>query len=159
MSGTSATDERLVWEAYPSWAQFVWLYFFSAMAAIRGAFFLRFGVSGWEMWMAGAVVLLGCAAAARRWARYSISSRRIVVTNGYTKKEIEALALDEIGEITVKQRPIARFFGIGTLVIRAVGGDCVMALRGISDPEVIKSRLAALRPKINAAATERVASP
>lgn len=159
MSGTSATDERLVWEAYPSWAQFTWLYFFSAMAAIRGALFLRFGVSGWEMWMAGAVVLLGCAAAARRWARYSISSRRIVVTNGYTKKEIEALALDEIGEITVKQGPIARFFGIGTLVIRAVSGGRVMALRGISDPEVIKSRLDVLRPKMNAAATERVASP
>jgi hypothetical protein len=81
------------------------------------------------------------------------------VTNGYTKKEIEALALDEIGEITVKQGPIARFFGIGTLVIRAVGRDRVMALRGISDPEVIKSRLDALKPKMNAAATERVALP
>lgn len=148
-------DERIVWEAYPSWAQFTWLYLLSAMALIRGVL----GVGGWDMWLAGAVVLFGCAAAVRRWAHYSVSSRRIVVANGYTAREIQAIAMDEIGEITVKQGPIARLFGIGTLAIRAFSRDRVMALSGISNPEALKSRIDALRPKGNMKVTQRTAPP
>ena len=57
-------DRMVVWEAFPSWAQFSWLYFMSALAALRGGLFYRFGVGGWEMWVIGAVILLACAAIA-----------------------------------------------------------------------------------------------
>ena len=43
----------------------------SLVAGLRGWFFLRFGVSGGEMWVAAAAILLVCAAVLRYWAQYS----------------------------------------------------------------------------------------
>ncbi len=39
-------EDQPVWEAYPSWAHFSWLYLLSAISALRGALFFRFGVGG-----------------------------------------------------------------------------------------------------------------
>ena len=143
-------DETVVWRAYPAWSHFTWLYFFSFMAGLRGLLLLKFGVSGWELWASGAAVLLVCAAVLRGWARYALTSKRVVLTNGYTGREIQALALDSVEEVTVQQGPIARLFGIGTVAIRTVGGEAVLRLRGITDPDVIKSRIQALRPAAGA---------
>lgn len=66
--------------------------------------------------------------------------------NGYTGREIQAIMFDDIREVTIKQGPIVRFLRIGTVVIQSSRGDRLMTLRGINDPEVIKSRIQALRP-------------
>jgi membrane protein YdbS with pleckstrin-like domain len=103
--------------------------------------FFRFGVEGWEMWMAGSGMLLLCAVLVRRWAHYELTTERIIVRNGYTGREIQSSPLTDIREVTVHQGVVADFFGIGTLTISSASRDRVISLRGISDPEEVKIRI------------------
>jgi membrane protein YdbS with pleckstrin-like domain len=143
------TEERelnrlVVWEAFPSWVQFTWLYLMSALCALRAALFHRFGVGGWEMWMGGAVILLACAAALRRWAHYELTREGIVVRNGYTGRVIQSILLRDVRDVTIRQGFVAQFFGIGTLVIHSRTSDRMLSLRGVCDPEEVKMRIQAL---------------
>jgi len=81
----------------------------------------------------------------RYWVRYAITSRRVVITNMFTGQEIQSMALEGIGEITVQQGLIARFLGIGTIVLRSARGDQASVLRGIQEPETTQSHLQAVR--------------
>jgi len=139
------TDEIVRWSGYPSWAHFTWLYCFSLVAAGRTLLALWWGMSGWEIWLGGATTLLLCVVLLRRWAQYCITSRRVIVMNGYTGREIQVLALDDIADVTIFQGPIAQFFDLGTVVIRSASGDRVLSLRGVREPEVIKTHIDALR--------------
>lgn len=139
------TDEIVRWSAYPSWAHFSWLYCFSLVAVGRTLLALWWGMSGWEAWLGGAIALLLCVVVLRRWAQYCVTSRRVIVRNGFTGQDLQALALDDIAEVTVYQGPIAQFFDIGTVVIKSVSGDRVLSLRGVREPEVIKTRIDALK--------------
>jgi uncharacterized membrane protein YdbT with pleckstrin-like domain len=134
----------VVWEAFPSWAQFTWLYLMSALSALRAALLYRFGVGGWEMWMIGAGVLLACVVALRRWAHYELTRDQIVVRNGYTGRVIQSILLSDIREVTIRQGFVAQFFGIGTLVIHSRTPDRNLSLRGVCDPEEVKIRIQAL---------------
>jgi membrane protein YdbS with pleckstrin-like domain len=147
-------DERILWTAYPSWRQFSWLYFFSLMTGLRSLLFYVFAIPGWESWLGGTALLLIVSVFLRRWAVYSITSRRLLVRNGYTGREIVAMPLERVGEVSIKQGPIARVTGIGTVVVRDASGSEVLRFRGIAEPDVIKTRIVALRPR---AETQRVA--
>ena len=80
-----------------------------------------------------------------RWAQYLITSRRVIVKNGYSGRDIQALSLNDIADVIITQGPIAQFFDIGTVVIKSASGDQVLSLRGVREPEVIKTRIDALR--------------
>ncbi len=138
--------ERVRWRAYPSWAHFTWLYGVSLLAGGRGLLALQSGMNGGTIWLAGAIALLVCVAALRRWVQYSFTSTRVIVGNGFTGREIQALPFDELAEITVMQGPLAQFFNIGTVALRSTDGERTIILRGVYDPDVIKVRLEALRP-------------
>jgi hypothetical protein len=69
----------------------------------------------------------------------------VLVKNGCTGRDIQALALDDIADVTITQGPIAQFFDIGTVVITSTSGDRILSLRGVREPEVIKTRIDALR--------------
>lgn len=139
-------DERVIWRSYPSWRHFVWLYFFGLMAGLRGVLFLRFEVEGGPLWLLGAGLLLLCAAVLRHWAAYVITSRRVIVRNGYTGRDIAVGELSAIDEVSVSRGPIARWLDIGTLVIRFHDKDRAVSFRGIPDPDVVRTKLEALRP-------------
>ena len=139
------TDETVRWSAYPSWVHFAWLYCFSLMACGRSLLALRWGMSGWEAWLGGATALRLCVVVLRRWAQYHVTSQRVIVKNGYTGRDIQVLALDDIADVIVNQGPIAQFFDIGTVVIKSASRDRVLSLRGVREPEVIKTRIDALR--------------
>jgi hypothetical protein len=139
------TDETVRWRAYPSWGHFTWLYAFSLVAGGRCLLNLWWGMNGWEAWLGGAVALLMCVVVLRGWAQYWVTSRRVIVKNGYTGRDIQALALDDIADVTVSQGPIAQFFDIGTVLVTSVSGDRILALRGVREPDVIKTRIDALR--------------
>ena len=157
-AGQLPAGETERWSAYPSWRQFTWLYFFSLMACLRGWLPLRFGVSGGEVWVAGAAILLVCAATLRHWAQYRLTSLRIIVRNGYTGRQIHAMAISDIREVTITQGPFAQFMGIGTLVLHSLSGDRLLSLRGIRDPEVLKTRIEALLPNGRSMRTHQAAS-
>ena len=116
------------------------------MAALRGVLLLRLSLSGWAVWLCGAGVLLVCVAGMRRWGEYLLTSHRVVIVNGYTGQEIQAIALSDISEVTLKQGLIGRFFSVGSVVVQSSEKEQTLSLRGIRDPEIIKTRLDALRP-------------
>ncbi|MBI3355701.1 MAG: PH domain-containing protein [Nitrospirae bacterium] len=144
-------EQEVVWEAFPSWAHFSWLYLLSAISGLRGALFFRFGVGGWEMWMGGAGMLIVCAAILRRWAHYEFTRDQIMVRNSYTGREIHSIPLSNVGDVEVQQGRVADFFGIGTVLVHARSGDRLLSLRGVSDPEAVKMRIEALAWKHNRA--------
>ena len=144
---------RVVWEAFPAWPQFSWLFLLSALSALRAALFFHFGVEGWEAWLWGAGMLIVWAALLRRWARYSLTADRITVRNGYTGREIQSLPLDDVGEVSVRQGLVAGFFGIGTLVVHPRITDRVLTLRGVFDPEEVKRNIEALAHRRNRVTT------
>ena len=140
-----STKDRAIWQAFPSWNQFAWLYLVSLVAGSRGLRILWLGLTGWEAWIGGAIALLVCAAGLRRWAQYLLTSTAVLLRNGYTGKDIQKIALNDIGEITMSQGAIAHFFSIGTIVIHSKSGGRPLLLQGVNDPEVIKTRLEACR--------------
>jgi len=138
--------ERTLWEGYPSWGQFSWLYFFSVWTGLRGFILGRAGISGWEMWVVGGGLLLGLVVVLRYWAKYLITSRRVLLRNGYSGKDMVSVDLDMINAVEVMQGPVARIFGIGTVVIRCQDSNRSLRFRGIKDPEVLETKLRALLP-------------
>jgi membrane protein YdbS with pleckstrin-like domain len=142
--GSAEHGARVLWEGYPSWAQFTWLYLLAALTALRGALFFRFGLSGWEWWIVGGALLIVCAAILRRWARYELTIERVTMTNGYTGREIQSVPLSDVGKVSVRQGMVAGFFDIGTLAVQSKRADRLLMLRGIADPDHLKTRIEAL---------------
>lgn len=145
-------EQQVVWEAFPSWAHFTWLYLLSAFSALRGALFFRFGMDGWVMWIVGAGILLACAAILRHWAHYELTKDQMTVRNGYTKREIQSISLSDVGQVTIQQGVVASFFEIGTVLVHVRSTDRLLSLRGVSNPEGLKIRIEALAWRDNRAA-------
>jgi membrane protein YdbS with pleckstrin-like domain len=143
LAGKPQEDRHIVWETFPSWAQFTWLYLLSAVTALRGALLFRFGVEGWQMWIIGTGILLLCGAIVRRWAHYELTHERIIIRNGYTGREISSVPLADVRAVAVHQGLVADFFGIGMLTISSSSTDRLVSLRGIPDPEEVKIRIQA----------------
>jgi hypothetical protein len=142
----SANDrEKVLWQAFASWNQFAWLYLVSLVAAFRGTILRLFDVSGWEMWIFGAFALVALSALLRYWVRYTVTTRRLVVTNAFTGRELQAIALDDIAEERVEQGLVGWLLGIGTLVIRSSNDGQIIRLRGIHDPESALKHLETVR--------------
>ncbi|WP_213042700.1 PH domain-containing protein [Nitrospira defluvii] len=135
--------ETILWEGYAAWSQFIWLYLIVAMMMVRAALLVRSGASGWGGWLVGAVTLLGTAAALRRWGRYVVTSRRVVLRNGWTGRDIQSIEHQEIREVSIKQGPLADLMGIGTVVIQSRQDDAVIQFRGLLDPEDVTQRIQA----------------
>jgi hypothetical protein len=97
------------------------------------------------VWLAGAVSLFLCIAALRRWGQYVLTSKRVIVRNGYTGRDIQSVRIDELAGVSIEQGPVGRFFNIGTIVLRTHSGDQTLFLRGVTDPEVVMAHIHALK--------------
>lgn len=135
--------EAVLWEGYAAWSQFIWLYMVVAMMMVRVALLVRSAIPGWGGWLVGAVTLMGTAATLRRWGRYVVTSRRVVLQNGWTGRDIQSIEHQEIREVSIKQGPLADLMGIGTVVIQSRQDDAVIQFRGLLDPEDVKQRIQA----------------
>jgi len=133
-------DATVLWAGYPSWKQFAWLYFMAAMVLWRALLFWRVGFSGWMSWALGAVLLLGTAVALRQWARYELQDSGLIVRNGYTGREIGAMAAADVHDVALRRGPIASALGIGTVVATSAQGRA-LRFRGVADPETVKTRI------------------
>ena len=140
--------ERVIWQAFPSWSHFSWLYFFVLLTVFRVVLFLYVGLPGWPIWVTSACVLLLVVVLIRRWAYYVLTPTRVIMMNGYTHHEIAVMRLEAIQRIEMRQGPIARYWGIGTLVIRSSKSDQELQLRGVKDPDVVLAKIHALMPTL-----------
>lgn len=139
-------EGRIVWEAFPSWYQFGWLFLMSFLAGIRGGVLIRLDLPGWENWIGASLALIACAGLLRRWIYYVLTPRRLSIKNGYNDRVIAGLDLDRIQQIRILQGPIASFFEIGTLEVRGDHQDQVFLMKGVRNPQVVKTRIQALQP-------------
>ena len=137
-------SERILWEGYPSWGQFSWLYFLSLWTASRGIIFFYAGAFGWRIWILGAGLLLGVAVALRYWAKYLLTSQQVIIRNGYSGKTIRSASYDRIHAVEVMQGPLAKFLGIGTVVIQCHDSNTTLRFRGVKNPEIVETKLRAL---------------
>ncbi len=139
-------SERILWQAYPAWGQFIWLYFFSFLTALRGLVFVRADLPGWGIWIVGAGVLLAVAAILRYWAQYVLTSQQVIIRNGYSGKTFQCASYDMIQAVEIMQGPLARLLGIGTVVIHCHDPNQTIQFRGVKDPEIVETKLRALLP-------------
>jgi len=142
---TIQTEEPVLWQSYASWNQFAWLYLVSLMTALRGALIWQAALPGWEMWVVGAAVLLIVAVVLRYWVRYMATSQRVIMKNTVTGREIQVMAIEDLGEVTIKQGAIAWLLGIGTILFTSTRNDMVMQFRGVDDPEAALQHIQAVR--------------
>lgn len=145
MITTAKADEPVLWQTYVSWNQFAWLYLVSLFTALRGALLWQAAIPGAEMWVIGAGVLLVVALVLRYWVRYMATSQRVLIKNVFTGREIQTMAIENIGEATIKQGVIAWLLGIGTIVFKSTRGDEVMQFRGVRDPEATLQHIQTVR--------------
>ena len=137
-------QERVIWKGFPSWRQFSWLYFFFILTAGRGLLFFRLGLPGWKTWVGGSLVLLLITAIIRHWVYYILTSTTVVISNGFTRREIESMKLKEVQHIEYLQGPVDKFLGIGTLLLQSSKDEQELRLRGVKDPDVVAAKLRAL---------------
>ncbi len=142
----SVEPERILWEEYPSWGQFLWLYFFGLWAGFRAFILIRTGNDGWEMWIVGALMLLGLVVVLRYWAKYLLTSKRVLLRNGYSGKDMASVDIQMITAVKVLQGPVAGILGIGTVVVQCRDSDRSLRISGIKAPEILETKLKALLP-------------
>ena len=147
-------SERILWEGYPSWRQFTWLYFFSLWTGLRAFILIRTGLNGWEMWIIGAGMLLGLVVILRNWAKYLLTTHRVVLRNGYSGKDMASVDFRMITAVEVVQGPVARILGIGTVVVQCQDSDRSLRFRGIKDPEILETKIKALLPASSPVVTQ-----
>ena len=90
-------------------------------------------------------MLLGLAMVLRYWAKYLLTSKRVILRNGYSGKDMASVEFEKFKSVEVMQGPVSRFMGIGTLVVQCEDSGR-LRFRGIKDPEVIETKLRALLP-------------
>ena len=93
------------------------------------------------------VALVVVALVWRYWLRYAATSQRVLIKNAFTGREIQAMAIENISEATVKQGLISWILGIGTIVFKSTRGDEVMRFRGVRDPESTLQHIQTVRRK------------
>ena len=147
MIESDEAKEPVLWQAYVSWNQFVWLYVVSLIAVLRGALLWQAALPGSGLWMIGAAALMTVAMALRYWVRYVATSQRVLITNAFTGHEIQAMSIEHISETAIKQGLIARLLGIGTIVFTSANGEEVMEFRGVRDPESTLLHIQTVRRK------------
>jgi len=113
---------------------------------MRGILLIRLEVEGWEVWMGGVVMLLGLVVALRYWAKYIVTTQRVVLRNGYSGKDMDSIPLDTIQSVEIHRGPIAAFLGIGTVAVQEKETNRSLRFRGVSDPAVPVAKLHALLP-------------
>ena len=147
MSAKAFDDkERVIWQQYPSWKHFSWLYLFAAWTGLRGLLLRRMDLDGWEMWMGGVCLLLALVVVLRYWAWYLMTDQRIIVKNGYTGNDLDSMNVNCIKRVDIRQGLMANWLGIGTLVVYERDADRRMYFRGVKNPEVVCAKLKGLLP-------------
>jgi hypothetical protein len=147
MIESDEAKEPVLWQAYVSWNQFAWLYVVSLIAVLRGALLWQAAIPGSGPWMIGALALMTVALALRYWVRYVATAQRVLIKNAFTGREIQAMAIENISETTIKQGLLEQLLGIGTIVFTSTRSDEVMEFRGVRDPESTLQHIQTVRRK------------
>lgn len=141
-----ASQERVVWQGYPSWADHAILFFFMGIALVRTLFALRFGEWLTVGLYAMAIAFFSSIAIFFHYAQfYHISSHRLRVISGFRKPRTTELLLDHIQSVTIRSEIFNDWFNLGSIEIepKAQGTTQLSSfvLKGIPDPNMVKRKV------------------
>lgn len=79
----------------------------------------------------------------RQTTRYTVTPDAVHRTKGLFGESEESVPIADIESVSVRQSPLDRFFGIGTVMLQRKGGT-IERLAGLTDPDVIRRKIEAL---------------
>jgi membrane protein YdbS with pleckstrin-like domain len=139
------TDKAtVVWSSRPAWSEYVFLWAFVAILAVRGLLMLR--IEQWQSalnHLAGVILLTGLAVFLRQTTHYRLTREAVYRTKGLLGRGEEIFPLKEIASVSVRQGPLDRLFGIGALMLHFKDGR-LERLAGVGDPDQISRKITAL---------------
>lgn len=136
--------ETIRWTGRPAWSEYVFLWFFAAVFGVRAGVAVWFGQWGMAI-IFGSGLGLSAALAVffRHTTRYTISQDAVHRTTGLFGESEDRVPIAEIESVSVRQSPLDRFLGIGTVILHREDKK-LERLAGLNDPEVIRRKIEAL---------------
>lgn len=138
--------ERTIWEGYPSWLEHTILFLFMGAAGLRALLALRTAQGTVAILYAASMgVFFTIAAAFHYGAYYQITSHRVRILNGLSKRCSRDIPIEQIRAVDVRSELLSRWLGIGSLVLTCANPvDETVVLKGLPDPDRVRRQLEAV---------------
>lgn len=134
------TGEKALYQARPSWLSYYRLYLIA---------FVLFTILHSEGRTADGVnvslVFFGLAAIFRQRHKFVLTGERVISIVGLIARNTNEMKVRHIRSILVRQNPIERILGIGTVImISAADGISEVIFKGIARPVVVKEMISGM---------------
>ena len=134
----------MLWEGHPAWSEYSFLWFFSSIFGIRAALALWMGQRGVGIVFGiGVILFVGLAVCLRQRSYYKVTRQEVQKSKGIFGKNELVISLNKIDEVEIRQGPMDRLFGIGTMLLFLKEGK-LEQLVGIKNPEILERKIKAL---------------
>jgi len=88
------------------------------------------------------LLIVGLAAIFRFRYQFAVTDDRIITRVGLVARNTNEMKLRHIRSMNVRQNPIERLLGIGTLItMSAANGEAAVVFKGIKNPHGVKERI------------------
>jgi uncharacterized membrane protein YdbT with pleckstrin-like domain len=130
-------NETTIYQKRPSWLYYYFLYFI-------GILLFAFVNKTENIWGGIFAILVNVALAAIFRLRYlfTVTDDRVIQRVGLIARNTNEMKIRHIRSMHVKQNPIERILGIGTLTtVSAADGEAAVVFKGIHDPQMVKETI------------------
>jgi hypothetical protein len=134
-----------LWRGRPAWTEYIFLWFFSVMALTRAAFssWIEDPVS-FSIFAGGSAAFVGLAWFLRSTTEYVLTRQAVYRSAGFFGRGRRAIPIGTIASVEIEQGPLDRLFGIGAVVVEIKETGRRERLRGVPEPDVVRSKISAL---------------
>jgi membrane protein YdbS with pleckstrin-like domain len=135
----------MVWQGQPAWSEYVFLWFFTAIATIRAA--MAFWIQDRMetlIFCLGAVLFVALAAFLRQTTHYTVTRHAIYRTKGVWPRTQDVIPFETIASVDFEQGPVDRFFEIGSVILKLKDNGRRVRLHGVISPDVVYEKIGAL---------------
>ncbi len=134
-------DEHPLYEGRPSWRALMSFYVSGLLAALAIGAILWFAISEGAGVAAGVVVFvltLVIGYARRLFTKYLITNRRLRITRGIVRRDVQETRLDRVQNVNYKQGVVDRLFRVGTVDFDTAGtDDSEFRFEWVNGPEAV----------------------
>ncbi len=122
----------------------MFLWFFAVVFGVRAGLAVWLGQWGMAIIFGSGLVLSAALAVFfRHTTRYTVTPDAVHRTKGLFGESEHRVLIADIESVSVRQSPLDRFFGIGTVMLQTKDGTHER-LAGLKDPDVIRRKIEAL---------------
>ena len=136
--------ETIRWTGRPAWGEYVFLWFVTVVFGVRFGLSVWNGQWGTAMILGSGLVMSGALAVFfRQTTRYTVTQDAVYKTKGFFGESEDRLPIADIESVSVRQSPLDRFLGIGTIMLQLKEGKHER-LVGLKVPDVIRRKIEVL---------------